>query len=203
MAADAPAEDRSHPASEVVGIRCCWRRRDRRASQADKRQDERTHAIDRSTRCRQQKPVISADHWFIASSNIAAAGPNTDGEDLGVRLNSGALMNYRVEYCLGRWPGRVSRSHSGLRALAAIAVDLLMSLICGVIGLASRLVRLTFVATCLIVAHIVGACVLLFVAVFRFLVAVLEAPCRALRRAAAERGPRSTAKPAWVAFDDL
>jgi hypothetical protein len=91
---------------------------------------------------------------------------------------------YTTEYCLGR-RGRINRSYTGIQALIAIAFDLALGFSFGLIGLGLWLVR---------------ACV---VGVYRFTVAVLSLPLRAVRAVFGPHPGRKIAKPAWASYDGL
>jgi hypothetical protein len=105
-------------------------------------------------------------------------------------------LYYQTEYRLGRRGGRVCRTYTGLRALLAIAIDLLFlltfELLFGVLFFALRTV----------------------LAVFKVIFYVLSLPFRAVqwvslkldRKATAvrsRRGAGAILKPAWAGSDEL
>src|SRR5262249_15112719 len=95
-------------------------------------------------------------------------------------------LQYRTEYDLGRWGGHVRRSYGGLQAFLAIILDLLLSLVFGVIWFALSLVWGLLLMT------------------VRFVVEVLKAPLRAMRWTLGQvQRIDSQRKPACAGFDDV
>lgn len=93
-------------------------------------------------------------------------------------------LHYQTEYALGN-RGRVRRTYSGMQALIAIAVDLLLGLFFGLIGLAIRVVGSLLVTT------------------IRAAVAAMRIPLRVARAVAAVLEPRRTSKPRCAFVTDL
>jgi hypothetical protein len=91
---------------------------------------------------------------------------------------------YTTEYSLGR-RGRIQRSYTGVQALIPIAFDLVLGFSFGVIGLGLRLLQV-----CVVTAY-------------RFTVALLGLPLRAVRALLALQTGRAVAKPAWASFEEL
>ena len=105
---------------------------------------------------------------------------------------------YQTEYHLGRW-GKVTRTYGGLRALVAIAADLTLALIFGVIGLVFGLVGLALRLTWRLCRLVVLVLRELAVATARFAGDVITLPWRLARR---DPGYRAN-KPAWASYDEL
>lgn len=104
-------------------------------------------------------------------------------------------FQYTTEYRLGR-RGQVCRTYDGLQALIAIAFDLALALVFGLVGLGLRTVR-----WCVMTAYRVARwCVM---TAFRMAVALLGLPLRAIRAVSLASSGRGAAKPAWASFDEL
>jgi hypothetical protein len=117
---------------------------------------------------------------------------------------------YQVEYRLGTRGGRVTRTYGGVRALLAIAFDLVLGLVFGAIGLVFRaigwagwLVYRAIRWTGWLVWNLLRLVVIairdILLTLGRFVTAVVMLPWRSSRPAPG----RLPAKSRWVAFDDL
>jgi hypothetical protein len=93
-------------------------------------------------------------------------------------------VRYQTEYRLGR-RGHVCRTASGIQALGAIAFDLALGLIFGLIGHGWRKVRCLSVTTC------------------RIAVALAGLPLRAARAITGQAAGRPVVKPKMEAFDEF
>jgi hypothetical protein len=113
---------------------------------------------------------------------------------------------YQAEYRLGTRGGRVTRTYGGVRALLAIAFDLMLGLVFGAIGLVFRaigwtgwlvyrVIRWTGWLVWNLLRFIAIAIRDILEALGRFVTAAILLPWRSPRRL--------PAKPRWVAFDDL
>ena len=91
---------------------------------------------------------------------------------------------YSTEYNLGR-RGRINRSYTGIQALIAIAFDLTLGFTFWLIGTALWLLRVSVART------------------YRFTVAILSLPFRAVRAMFRAHEDRSVAKPASASFAEL
>ncbi len=105
---------------------------------------------------------------------------------------------YQTEYHLGR-RRKVTRTYGGLRALVAIAVNLTLALIFGVIGLVFGLVGLTLRLTWGLCRLVLLALRELFLALVRFVGDVMALPWRLVRPYPALRAK----KPALASFEEL
>jgi hypothetical protein len=105
---------------------------------------------------------------------------------------------YQTEYHLGR-RGKVTRTYGGLRAVVAIAADLTLALIFGVIGLAFGLVGLALWLTWRLCRLVVLALRGLVLALAQFVGDVITLPWRLVRPYPAHRAR----KPALATFDEL
>ena len=94
-------------------------------------------------------------------------------------------LHYRTEYHLGRFGGHVARTYGGLQALLAIGIDLILSLVFGVIWFALSLSWGILVVT------------------YRFALELLRVPPRAIRWAFGRARTAPAAKPAWAGIDEL
>lgn len=120
-------------------------------------------------------------------------------------------FHYHTEYSLGREGRRVIRTHSGFRAVLAIAIDLSISLFFAFFSFVFWLVRVSFRSIVHVAEFFVRLGWSFLVATVRFLAAVLEAPVIALRAilkrmtpevAETAQAPRMPAKRAIV-FDEV
>lgn len=104
-------------------------------------------------------------------------------------------FQYTTEYRLGR-RGRVCRTYIGLQALIAIAFDLALGLVFGLVGLGIWAVRWFIVAA----YRVARWCVM---AASGTALALLRLPRRAIRAVSVSYSGRGAAKPAWATFDEF
>ncbi len=101
------------------------------------------------------------------------------------------IFRYETEYCLGgkTW---VCHRYGGLQAIIAIAFDLALSLVFGLVGCTLRLVWFSVLMVWFVVTRAVWALAFLLSLPFRLMAAIF-----------APRTRRPTIKPAWVTLDEL